>query len=152
MMTDAMKPMGISVFRGIFPLGKDSRSFPNPVMVEAGNRLFFDVTPILYSKVLRRYFIWRIAIVDELMRDALTKIVSSEIFQQEAKANKGATMQVFKLFKPLFPFYLKGIPIVINNLFFLDSSGIIERATTPLELTYRGFLQSRFLIMRKLSQ
>ncbi|WP_292388190.1 phosphoenolpyruvate synthase [Methanosarcina sp. UBA5] len=133
MMTDAMKPMGISIFRGIVPFGKASGPFPNQVIVEAGCRLFYDVTPLLYSKALRRYFIWRIAIVDELMRDALAKIVSSEIFQQEAKANKGTTKQVFELFKPILPLYLKGIPIIVNNLFFLDPSDIIERATAPLE-------------------
>lgn len=133
MMTDAMKPMGISVFWEIFPFGKNSVPFSNSMIVEAGGRLFYDVTPLLYSKALRRYFIWRIAIVDELMRDALTKIVSSEIFQQEAKANKDTTRQVFKLFKPILPLYLKGIPIIVNNLFFLDPSGIIERATAPSE-------------------
>ncbi len=133
MMTDAMKPMGISIFRGIFPLGKDSVLFPNSVIVEAGDRLFFDVTPFLHNKAFRRYFIWRIAIVDELMRDALAKIVSSEIFQQEAKASKGTTKQIFELFKPMLPLYLKGIPVIVNSLFFLDPSGIIERATTPLE-------------------
>ncbi len=67
------------------------------------------------------------------MRGALEKIVSSEIFQQEAKANKDTTRQVFKLFKPILPLYLKGIPIIVNNLFFLDPSGIIERATVPPE-------------------
>lgn len=133
MMTDAMKPMGISIFRGIFPLGKDSSSFPNSVIVEAGNRLFLDVTSLLYNKPFRRYFIWRIAVLDELMGDALAKIVSSEIFQQEATANKGTTKQVFDLFKPMLPLYLKGIPVIVNNLFFLDPSGIIERATAPLE-------------------
>ncbi|MDW5550400.1 phosphoenolpyruvate synthase [Methanosarcina sp.] len=133
MMTDAMRPMGISVFRGIFPFGKYSVSFPNPVITEAGDRLFFDVTPLLYNKTSRRYFIWRISIVDELMRDALVKIVSSEIFQQEAKANKNTMKQVFNLFKPMLPLYLKGIPVIVNNLFFLEPSGIIERATAPLE-------------------
>lgn len=133
MMTNAMRPMGISVFRGIFPFGKDSVSFPNPVITEAGDRLFFDVTTLLYNKTFRRYFIWRIAIVDELMRDALVKIVSSKIFQQEAKANKDTTKQVFQLFKPMLPLYLKGIPVIVNNLLFLDPSGIIERATAPLE-------------------
>lgn len=133
MMTDAMKPMGISVFRGIFPFGKDSVSFPNPVITEAGDRLFFDVTPLLYNKTSQRYFIWRISIVDELMRDALVKIVSSEIFRQEAKANKDTMKQVFKLFKPMLPLYLKGIPVIVDNLFFLEPSGIIERATAPLE-------------------
>ncbi len=133
MMTDAMRPMGISIFRGIFPFGKDSVSFSNPMIAEAGGRLFLDVTPLLHNKAFRRYFIWRIAIVDELMRDALAKIISSEIFQQEAKASKGTTKQVFELFKPMLPFYLKGIPVIVDNLFFLDTSGIIERATSPME-------------------
>jgi len=146
MMTDVIKPMGISIFQGIFPFGKDSITLPNQMIVEAGGRLFYDVTPILYSKTLRRYFIWRIAIVDELMRDALAKIVSSEIFQQEAKANKDTTKQVFKLFKPMLPLYLKGIPVIVNNLFFLDPSGIIERATSPMEQVIdnnrRGIMQA----------
>ncbi|RPJ51269.1 MAG: phosphoenolpyruvate synthase, partial [Methanobacteriota archaeon] len=133
MMTDAMKPMGISIFRGVFPFGKASIPFPDSVIVEAGGRLFFDVTPLLYSKFLRRYFIWKITILDELMGDALAKIVASDTFQQEAKANKGTTKQVFKLFKPMLPLYLKGIPVIINSLFFQDPAGIIERATTPLE-------------------
>jgi rifampicin phosphotransferase len=133
MMTDAMKPMGISIFRGIFPFGKYSISCPNSVIVEAGGRLFFDVTPFLYSKFFRRYLTWKIAILDELMGDALEKIVSSEIFQQEANTNKGTSKQVFKLLKPMFPLYLKGIPLIVNNLLFLDPSSIIERATSPME-------------------
>ncbi len=142
MMTDAMKPMGISIFRGIFPFGKASISFPDSVIVEAGGRLFFDVTLLLYSKPLRRYFTWKITILDELMGDALAKIVASETFQHEAKANKGTTKQVFKLFKPMLPLYLKGIPVIINNLFFLDPSGIIERATTPLEPIINNYRHS----------
>jgi len=133
MMTDAMKPMGISIFQGIFPYGKGSGIPPNSVIVEAGGRLFFDVTPFLYNKPVRRFFIWRTKILDELMGDALAKIAESETFQQEVKANRSTTKQVFKFFKPLFPLYLKGIPVIINNLFFLNPSGIIERATAPLE-------------------
>jgi pyruvate,water dikinase len=133
MMTDAMRPMGISVFRGIVPYGKDYGPSPDSVIVEAGGRLYFDVTLFLYNKSLRRFFIWRTAILDELMGDALKKIVASETFQQEVETSQGTTKQVFKLFIPLLPLYLKGIPVIVNNLFFLDPSGIIERATTPLE-------------------
>ncbi|AKB32011.1 Phosphoenolpyruvate synthase [Methanosarcina siciliae HI350] len=139
MMMDAMKPMGISVFQGVFPLGKDTTAFPYSVIVEAGDRLFFDVTLLLYSKFLRRYFTWKITILDELMGNALAKIVASETFQQEAKANKGTTKQLFKLFKPMLPLYLKGIPIIISNLFFLDPSGIIERAQAPTEQTINKY-------------
>ncbi|WP_440948558.1 phosphoenolpyruvate synthase [Methanosarcina sp. T3] len=139
MMMDAMKPMGISVFQGVFPFGKDTTAFPDSVIVEAGDRLFFDVTLLLYSKFLRRYFTWKITILDELMGNALAKIVASETFQQEAKAKKGTTKQLFKLFKPMLPLYLKGIPIIINNLFFLDPSGIIERAQAPPEQTINKY-------------
>jgi pyruvate,water dikinase len=31
----------------------------------------------------------------------------------------------------MLPLYLKGLPVIVNNLFFLDPSGIIERATAP---------------------
>ncbi|WP_269851740.1 PEP-utilizing enzyme [Methanosarcina horonobensis] len=61
------------------------------------------------------------------------KILTSETFQQEIEANQGTMKQVFEFFKPVLPLYLKGIPVIINNLFFLDPSGIIERATTPVE-------------------
>lgn len=54
-MTDAMKPMGISIFKGIFPFRKDSISGSSPAIVEAGGILFFDVTSFLYSKFFRRY-------------------------------------------------------------------------------------------------
>ncbi|MFY9338659.1 MAG: hypothetical protein WAO79_02645 [Methanosarcina flavescens] len=67
------------------------------------------------------------------MGDALEKILTSETFQQEIESNQGTMKQVFKFFKLVFPLYLKGIPVIINNLFFLDPSGIIERATTPVE-------------------
>jgi len=142
MMMDAMKPMGISIFQGVFPFGKDPASFPNSVIVEAGDRLFFDVTLLLYSKFLRKYFTWKITILDELMGNALEKIVTSEAFQQEAEANKGAAKQLFRLFKPMLPLYLKGVPIIINNLFFLDPSGIIERATVSPEQTINRYRDS----------
>nr|WP_269851741.1 PEP/pyruvate-binding domain-containing protein [Methanosarcina horonobensis] len=73
MMTDAMRPMGVSIFQGMLPYGKDPGLSPNSVMVEAGGRLFFDVTPFLHNKLLRRFFIWRTRILDELMGDALEK-------------------------------------------------------------------------------
>jgi len=142
MMMDAMKPMGISIFQGVFPFGKDSKLFPNSVIVEAGDRLFFDVTLLLYSKFLRRYFTWKITILDELMGNALEKIVEDETFQQEAKANKGTTKQLLRLFRPMLPLYLKGIPVIISNLFFLDPSGIIERATAPPEQAINKYRNS----------
>ncbi|MFY9338660.1 MAG: PEP/pyruvate-binding domain-containing protein [Methanosarcina flavescens] len=43
MMTDAMKPMGISVFQEILPYGKNSEFSLNSLMVEAGGRLFLTL-------------------------------------------------------------------------------------------------------------
>ncbi len=139
MMMDAMKPMAISVFRRIFPFGKDSLTSPSPVILEAGGRLFFDSTVPLYSKPLRRYFVRNITVADELMGDALSRFVASEVFQQEAKTNRGTMGQLFKMFKPVLPFYIKGTPSILNNLLFRDPSGIIERAMAPLEQTINRF-------------
>lgn len=133
MMMEAMRPMAISMFRRIFPFGKDSVASPSPVILEAGGRLFFDATIPLHNKFTRKYFTWNVGTIDELMGDALRRIVESEAFQQQAKASRGSGRQLFKLFKPILALYLKSIPKIINNLVFRDPYTIIKRAYTPLE-------------------
>ncbi|GBF32805.1 phosphoenolpyruvate synthase [Desulfocucumis palustris] len=142
MMMDAMKPLAISIFRRIFPFGKDSVASPSPVILEAGGRLFFDSTVPLYSKLIRRFFIRNISVADDLMGDALSKFVAGEDFQREAGENRGTMRQLFKMFKPVLPFYFKGIPGILNNLFFRDPPGIIERAMAPLEQVINSYERS----------
>jgi pyruvate,water dikinase len=65
MMTDAMRPLGLSFWQ---------MTTPRP-MAEAGGRLFVDVTPILASSASRPGFLEMAGRSDPLMRDALETVL-----------------------------------------------------------------------------
>ena len=65
MMTDAMTPLGLSVWQ---------MTTPRPV-AEAGGRLFVDVTPYLASPAGREWFLEAAGRSDPLMRDALQTVI-----------------------------------------------------------------------------
>jgi len=54
MMTEAMKPLGISVLRTLFPLGKSSPLGESSILLEAGGRLYVDFTKVLEYPQLRK--------------------------------------------------------------------------------------------------
>ncbi|MEU7476615.1 rifamycin-inactivating phosphotransferase [Lentzea sp. NPDC042327] len=70
MMTDAMKPLGLSVWQ---------LTTPRP-MVVAGGRLFVDVTPIVTAPASRAAFLGVAGKSDPLMGDALQTVVDREGF------------------------------------------------------------------------
>ena len=86
MMTDAMKPLGLSFFLLMTPA----------LMRTAGGRLFVDVAPMLASPSGRNTIINVLGKFDPLMKDALTTIVSRGDFiktipdDQEADTGKSA--------------------------------------------------------------
>ncbi|MFF4596818.1 rifamycin-inactivating phosphotransferase [Amycolatopsis sp. NPDC001319] len=65
MMTDAMRPLGLSVWQ---------LTTPRP-MAEAGSRLFVDVTPGLATKAGRAGYLEMMGASDPLMRDALQTVL-----------------------------------------------------------------------------
>lgn len=89
MMTDAMKPLGLSLWQ---------LTAARP-MYRAGGRLFVDVTEQLASPVSREKFIAAIGQNDQLIKDALTTIMARGDFirslpndqkeQSPSKSNKG---------------------------------------------------------------
>ena len=68
MMTDPMKPLGLSVWQ---------LTTPRP-MAEAGGRLFVDVTPMLASPASRANLIGALGKSDPLIGDALKTIVERD--------------------------------------------------------------------------
>ena len=70
MMTDAMKPLGLSFFLL-------TTSAP---MCKAGGRLFVDATQRLASPASRDYLINTLGKSDPLIRDALTTVIERENF------------------------------------------------------------------------
>ncbi|MED3877977.1 phosphoenolpyruvate synthase [Priestia megaterium] len=85
MMTDAMKPLGLSFFL----------LTTNAPMRTAGGRLFVDVTPMLASPDSRKMMLGAMGQHDPLMKDALTSIMERGDFikllpndQSSGKSNK----------------------------------------------------------------
>lgn len=74
MMTEAIKPLGISFFQTMF------KQFGFPAMDEAGGRLFIDVSHELTSPITGKMFIKSIDKADVLMQKALYKVVKRKEF------------------------------------------------------------------------
>lgn len=79
MMVDAIKPLGISVIRAVFP----ARMF-----VEAGGRLFLDLTDILHYKLGRLILPKLLSIGDEAMSRALDAVVKRPEFLEGYQAEQ----------------------------------------------------------------
>jgi phosphoenolpyruvate synthase/pyruvate phosphate dikinase len=74
MMTDAMKPLGLSVLRTIFPKN---------VLLEAGGRLFVDPTEVLRTKLGRKIFPKAIHhLFDEALSRAIREVIQRPEFLQ----------------------------------------------------------------------
>src|SRR5437773_81866 len=96
MMTDAMKPLGLSFFL----------LTTNALMRKAGGRLFVDVTPILASPASRESILDVMGKFDPLMKDALMTIIERGDFIQSlpddkkektpGKSNQGPSLADFK--------------------------------------------------------
>jgi pyruvate,water dikinase len=82
MMTDAMKPLGLSFWQ---------MTTPRP-MQEAGGRLFVDVTPTLASPAARAALLGMMAKTDPLMRDAMQTLLDrGDVVQLRADEDANAT-------------------------------------------------------------
>lgn len=74
MMTDAMKPLGLSVLRSMFP---------KKFLLEAGGRLFVNPTLLLRTKVGRKVFPKVIQnLLEEALGNALTEVIERPEFKQ----------------------------------------------------------------------
>ena len=99
MMTDAMKPLGLSFFLLTTPA----------LMRTAGGRLFVDVTPMLASAAGREIILNVLGKNDPLIKAALTTIVEREGFIKSApvpdaaNSNKGASYPNYQTLKEYDP-------------------------------------------------
>jgi phosphoenolpyruvate synthase/pyruvate phosphate dikinase len=87
MMTDAMKPLGLSVLRTFFPFGKRLASGESTQMALAGNRLFFDYTEPLHSPLARRMLARAAGSMDKRVGNALSEIASLPGFREHHRFN-----------------------------------------------------------------
>ncbi len=88
MMTEAIKPLGISVLRTLAPVGKDSPQAESRFLLEAGGRLYFDITQLLEYPQVRQRLPEIARNVDELLGKAVQTFSESAEFQAERHIDK----------------------------------------------------------------
>ena len=84
MMTEAIKPLGISMFNALF------KHFGFTQMSEAGGRLFIDISGDLTSPIASNFFIKSVDKVDILMQNALYKVVKNKELMKTVSHGKAA--------------------------------------------------------------
>lgn len=93
MMTNAMKPLGLSVLQQIFPAN---------ILKVAGGRLFLDITDILYYRIARKVFPSFLMMADESMSRAVNAIVSRPDFLEDSQGpHSTAFSTVRKIVAPI---------------------------------------------------
>lgn len=113
MMTEAMKPLGISVLRTLFPLGKSSPLGESSLLLEAGGRLYVDFTKVLEYPQLRKRVPQILMNVDELIGQTVQSFLSREEFLSSMNPGK-------KLEPRLINNVLPTVFAVIKNILFRE--------------------------------
>ena len=117
MMTDPMKPLGLSFFLLTTPA----------TMRTAAGRLFVDVTPMLASPVSRKAVIDGLGKSDPLIKDALLAVVEREDFilpLPNKELSSGKTNRVPAVFGPQVP--IENDPQIVTDLIQRSQSSIAE--------------------------
>lgn len=119
MMTEAMKPLGISVLRTLIPAGKSSASAESELLLEAGGRLYLDLTRVLEYRQARRRVPEILANVDELMGKTVTEFSQRKDFL--ASINPDMNLDI-AIVNKLLPTVLN----VLKNILYRDHEHVID--------------------------
>jgi pyruvate,water dikinase len=109
MMTDAMKPLGISVLRTLVPFGKSAPQAESELLREAGSRLYLDVTPALTYREARKLLPRMLLNIDEAMGRAVREFLGREDFRAAAQPGKRINFALVKKVLPAVLAVLKKI-------------------------------------------
>ncbi len=85
MMTEAMKPLGISVLRTLAPVGKSAPEAESDLLQEAGCRLYLDITRLLEYPQISKRLPGLLVNVDELIGRTVQTFTEREDFQATVK-------------------------------------------------------------------
>src|SRR5262249_17910423 len=88
MMTEAMKPLGISVLRTFAPVGDRSPSGESELFQEAGGRIFVDLNPVLPYRRLKNFVPRVLPMADERIARAVAEFLEREEFRAAFRPDK----------------------------------------------------------------
>ncbi|HWR56299.1 MAG TPA: PEP/pyruvate-binding domain-containing protein, partial [Negativicutes bacterium] len=130
MMTEAIKPLGISVLRTLIPLGKSSPQAESSLLLEAGGRLFFDVNQALTYPHLKERLPELLLNIDELMGRTVQEFVEREDFQAALQVGNKTE---FALVKKAFPTVFS----ILKNILYHDDFQAIDEINQFLPIRSR---------------
>lgn len=125
MMTDYMKPLGISMFQSLIPFDDETTPF-----VETGGRLFWDCSSYLFLKPVQQKILQSTLADDSIL--VLKKVIQSEDFQRFTP-KRGALKQALRPIKVIMSIYGNIIPRMIRTWYFEDPNQIVKRAYSTFE-------------------
>src|SRR5262249_26269662 len=88
MMTEAMKPLGISAVRTFVPVGDRSSSGESELFQEAGSRLFVDLNPALRYRLLRHLVPRALPLADERIARAVAGFLCRAVYPARPRAEE----------------------------------------------------------------
>jgi pyruvate,water dikinase len=101
-MTDPMPPLGSSIWRILFSIGKSSRPLDeNPYLCEAGGRLYVDLTPILHAHLPRRLLPRFLTVADPLSAQMLGQIIQRPEFDARPPRVTGRSWDLIRWIAPV---------------------------------------------------
>lgn len=120
MMTDAMKPLGISVLRTLAPFGKDKHGGESNLLKEAGSRLYIDVTPLLHYPQVRKRLPSILPAVDESIGRAVQDFITRKEFQDAMKPDRHPDLSQTRKVLPI-------VFTVLRNILYRDNNQAINQ-------------------------
>ncbi|OEF98857.1 phosphoenolpyruvate synthase [Vulcanibacillus modesticaldus] len=127
MMTEAIKPLGISVLRTFFPFGKPGNNkAESNVLLPAGGHLFVDLTNLFTIKRMQTIIPELLGQLDQLIGSALKEFVNRPEFLQKIKKDAKVRRAFLKNF----------IPVITNiflNMFVRNPYQAIDKADRYIE-------------------
>jgi pyruvate,water dikinase len=81
MMTEAMRPLGISVLRTFMPVGDRAPSGESELMQKVGSRIFIDLNPVLRYRRLRQLVPRALPLADERIARAVGEFMGREEYR-----------------------------------------------------------------------
>src|SRR5215472_2141808 len=132
MMTEAMKPLGISALRTFVPVGDRSPSGESELFQEAGSRLFVDLNPALRYRGPRHLVPRVLPLADERIARAVADFLGREEYRAALRPEKRLGLS----------FVLKAAPFplsVLGTLLFQN----VRRGVKEIERAMEDLLAER---------
>lgn len=123
-MTDALPPLALSMWRTLFPVGHADGRLESSVTFTAGGRLYTDVSPLLRHPLGRRIFPRAFMNADQLAAAALAELAGRPAFQA-----RGSRLHPARLLRSALPYLLRTLRALLRA----SPDGVTREVSTRID-------------------